>query len=636
MNELTPSNSISLHSDGRLLAEVAASGSDECFAELVRRHGGMVLGVCRRLLKNVQDAEDAAQAVFLLLWKKSKSLARRETVSGWLHEVARRVASNARRAELRREKHEREITESARHAEDGQSEWDTLGPILDEELDRLPKKYRLVVILHHLEGRSLEEIADLLDVKRPTVGTWLSRGREMLRSRLVRRGVSLTTASLAAMLTASTCSAAVPATFAATTTQAATLFAAGKLAGGGVLTAKSSALAEGVSRALILAKLKAAAAAAVVASAAVIGGTVLATRDTSELKQLEAGAATWLNQVEFTSTYKIYEGTARTFEDGVAGRIEGKQLWATGRFSKMGDKMRFSLDFGSPPVMVTVDGKEAYGPDSLISWDHLGDSNFQMSYDPYKGEGGLLRVRETKFAPGIPFPVLQAVHSDNPLKPSITLGPTPSAPLGRLFDLRLLDRRAMANEEEIRTTIENVSDDYLRVIRETKETPPKQRKTVVLWTKPNPAVVTQVTNEVRIGNSSDYRRHSYIASDFVNCNGLMVPRRVRSVGMDPDKRWSVHEWVSEDLGQRPPKAEDFVIRLPANAQVQGLRNPPPVVQDVRPVSVDALDKRDLISTARTTPAGIRWSDYTGTIVVGASVLLLLGVAVFAILRRRWA
>jgi RNA polymerase sigma factor (sigma-70 family) len=633
MNDLTHTNSIAARPDGQLLAEVATGGSEDCFAEVVRRHGGMVLGVCQRLLNNVQDAEDAAQAVFLLLWKKASSLARRETVSGWLHEVARRVASNARRAQHRRAKHDRVGVISVWQAEDGQAEWDTLRPILDEELDRLPKKYRLVVILHHLEGRSLEEIADLLDVKRPTVGTWLSRGREMLRSRFVRRGISLTTASLAATLTASACSAGVPASFAATTTQAAMLFAAGKLAGGGVLTAKSSALAEGVSRALILAKLKATAAAAVVASAVIAGGTVVATRDTSELKKLEDGVAKWVDQVEFTSTYKLYRGFARTFEDGVAGRIEDKHVWATGRFSKMDDKMRFSLDFGGPPVSTIVDGREVFGPDANISFDSVGDSNFQMFYDPYKGEGGLLRVRETIFVPGSPFSLPEALDLENPLQPSITH--TRSAPhgIGRLFELTTMENQ---DETGIRTTIENLSGERIQVVRETKEAPPKERRTFVFWTKPNPVVVTQVINEYRVGNTSEYRRRAEIVSDFVNCDGLMVPRRVLSVGMDPEKRWLVHEWMSEDLGQRPPTAEDFIIRLPANARVQGLRNLPPLVQEVRAVSVDELDKRDLISTARTTPAGIRWSDYTGAIVLGASVVLLLGVGIFAILRKRWA
>jgi RNA polymerase sigma factor (sigma-70 family) len=155
----------------------------------------MVLGVCRRVLGNAADADDAFQATFLIFIRKARTLARPEQVAGWLHAVALRVAQKARADRARLREREAEIVDTVDPADPtnpdpASDEWD-LRRTLDEELDRLPEKYRLPIVLCELEGRTLEEAARLLGWPRGTVAGRLSRGRELLRQRLKRRGVGM-------------------------------------------------------------------------------------------------------------------------------------------------------------------------------------------------------------------------------------------------------------------------------------------------------------------------------------------------------------------------------------------------------------------------------------------------------------
>jgi RNA polymerase sigma factor (sigma-70 family) len=257
--------------DGELLGEVAVNSSAECFELLVARHSAMVLGVCRRQLDDSHDAEDAAQAVFLVLWEKAAALRRRNSVAGWLHHVARNVCRNVKRARKARKSHERKAAEMTDQDQTEPAKWDDIKQVLDNELDRLPDKYRLPIILCHLESRSQGEAAALLDVTQSTIAKRMKRGREILCQRLKRRGVTIGVATLATTLTTSATAAVVPATFTATTTQAATLFAAGKIAVGGALSAQTAALAKGTINMLTIAKIKMAA--AVVATATVVTTT---------------------------------------------------------------------------------------------------------------------------------------------------------------------------------------------------------------------------------------------------------------------------------------------------------------------------------------------------------------------------
>ena len=178
-------------SDGQLLREFAA-GDEAAFEALVTRHGPMVLGVCRRVLYDRRDVEDAFQATFLVLLKKAGALRNAEGVSPWLHGVAHRVAARIRSRSARRPAEESkgarpEAVELACDLE--RSELQTL---IDEEIGRLPEKYRRPVVLCYLEGRTHEDAARRLRCTAGSLRGRLDRAREKLRDRLTRRGLAPT------------------------------------------------------------------------------------------------------------------------------------------------------------------------------------------------------------------------------------------------------------------------------------------------------------------------------------------------------------------------------------------------------------------------------------------------------------
>src|SRR6516165_2427776 len=173
--------------------------SQEAFRALVVRHGPMVLGICRHVLNQDHDAEDAFQATFLVLARKGASIRNRRVLSGWLHEVAYRIAIKARASAVRRRTLERQGMAMLPPAiepnhQDQQAAWNELRPVLHEEVNRLPEKYRIPVILSYLEGKTNEEVAELLRWPVGTVKGRLLRARQLLRSRLSRRGLALSTA----------------------------------------------------------------------------------------------------------------------------------------------------------------------------------------------------------------------------------------------------------------------------------------------------------------------------------------------------------------------------------------------------------------------------------------------------------
>lgn len=193
--------------DEELLArflEGEPADSELAFRELMARHGPMVMGVCRNVLHNDQDAEDAFQAAFLALARKGDTIRDRRILAGWLYEVAYRIAIRARASAVRRKEQERKsvamsvIIVSPEHEND--AAWNELRPVLHDEVNRLPEKYRLPVILSYLEGKSNEEVARLLDWPVGTVKGRLSRARDLLRSRLTRRGMVLSAAFLCTAL----------------------------------------------------------------------------------------------------------------------------------------------------------------------------------------------------------------------------------------------------------------------------------------------------------------------------------------------------------------------------------------------------------------------------------------------------
>jgi RNA polymerase sigma factor (sigma-70 family) len=238
--------------DRELLHRFVRSGEGEAFAVLLRRHGPMVLGVCRRLL-GAHDAEDAFQATFLVLVRRAAALSWQESIGSWLYEVACRVALKARARSARAREHERRaglMRETIMEAAPG---WDDLRPFLDAELRSLPEKYRRPVVLCYLEGHTNEEAARMLGWPAGTVKGRLARARELLRRRLSRRGVSVPSAALAALV-AENATAALPNALAEGTLRAALLTASGHAACGFSTTA--IALAEGVLNPMALTKSK--------------------------------------------------------------------------------------------------------------------------------------------------------------------------------------------------------------------------------------------------------------------------------------------------------------------------------------------------------------------------------------------
>jgi RNA polymerase sigma factor (sigma-70 family) len=185
-------------SDAALLTRFVRSKDDAAFELLVWRHGSMVLAACQRLLRNHEDAEDAFQAVFLVLAKKAKSVIRATALPAWLHRVAIRIS--ARLASSRRIPAVLKAEPAAQPQADPAVQAETQR-ILDEEINRLPERYRLAVVLHYLEGLSASEVGTRLGCPTGTVESRLATARKKLRDRLMRRGVTLS-AGVLAMLAA--------------------------------------------------------------------------------------------------------------------------------------------------------------------------------------------------------------------------------------------------------------------------------------------------------------------------------------------------------------------------------------------------------------------------------------------------
>ncbi|HJZ57135.1 MAG TPA: sigma-70 family RNA polymerase sigma factor [Gemmataceae bacterium] len=200
------------HGDGELLHRYNRDRDEDSFTLLVRRHGPMVLGVCRRVLRDPHAAEDAFQATFLVLAKKADTVRPPGVLGPWLYGVAYRTALKARGREFRRQSVEREYARQAsREMSVPQSDAATeLAPLIDEQLNALPEKYRQPLVLCAVQGLGKSEAARRLGLPEGTVSSRLARAREMLRERLARRGVIVPATALAAFLIPGSLRAAVP------------------------------------------------------------------------------------------------------------------------------------------------------------------------------------------------------------------------------------------------------------------------------------------------------------------------------------------------------------------------------------------------------------------------------------------
>jgi RNA polymerase sigma factor (sigma-70 family) len=247
--------------DGQLLEWFMSRGKDGgqiAFEEVVRRHGSMVLGVCQRALGDLHAAEDAFQATFLVLALKARSVRKQDSLGSWLHGVAARVS---RRAVLisRRRKERALPTEDLAGAGFINPELLELRSILDEELERLPEKYRRPLVLCYLEGQTQDQAAQALGWTKGTVSGRLARAKELLRIRLMRRGVASSAAVLGATLAPEAVTAAVPSSLVLPTVRAATAVSLAEIeAGLGAGSGQVAALARGILKTMYLGRIKAA------------------------------------------------------------------------------------------------------------------------------------------------------------------------------------------------------------------------------------------------------------------------------------------------------------------------------------------------------------------------------------------
>ncbi|HEY7159416.1 MAG TPA: sigma-70 family RNA polymerase sigma factor, partial [Gemmataceae bacterium] len=247
IHRLAERSSSASDSDAALLERYLRHRDEEAFTALVHRHGTMVLGVCRRLLGHAQDAEDAFQAIFLVLARKAAVIRPRSSVAAWLYGVARRIALKAHAANVRRASHCQPLVAPAAdpHADPlAELSARELLLILDEELQRLPEKYRLPLVLCCLDGCSQEEAARRLGCSPGALKGRLERGRARLHARLARRGLMLSSLLMAMDFSRGTASSAL---LASTVVHAAMAPLA---------SARATILAEGALRAMMLNRVK--------------------------------------------------------------------------------------------------------------------------------------------------------------------------------------------------------------------------------------------------------------------------------------------------------------------------------------------------------------------------------------------
>jgi len=245
-------------SDAELLERFAAGrgeAAEAAFAALVERHGKMVLGVCRRVLGNREAAEDAFQATFLVLARKAASIARREQLASWLYGVALRAALEARGRAARQKAREKRYGAMRPVEMPDPFVSSEVRVVLDEELARLPDRYRAAIVLCELEGLSRRRAAAQLGISEGTLSSRLARAKIQLKDRLTRRGLALSAAALGSLLAHDALAVVVPHTLADSTIQLAILVSSGSSLAG-IVSTPVATVTEGVLKAMLFTKVK--------------------------------------------------------------------------------------------------------------------------------------------------------------------------------------------------------------------------------------------------------------------------------------------------------------------------------------------------------------------------------------------
>ncbi len=315
--------------DAALLEQFLAGGkaAEAAFEVLVRRHGPMVLGACRRFGRDEHEAADAFQATFLVLVRRAGAVRRRDSLAPWLYGVARRVALRQRAESTTRRAREARAAVGPSAADVDTVEDDPYAD-LHAEIDRLPEKYRAPIVLCYLQGRTIDDTSRQLGWPVGTVAGRLARARGLLRSRLTRRGLAVAAATAATDLFAPDAQTAVPPALVQTTVRASASAVAGKISADnlGLFSKQAIALSEGVLHAMTLTKLKSFAATIVAAGSFMTAAGVLAYQSgpirPGQAQNAGPDKPTDANPRRSSPTYNLVLPTDDD-PDGGEGKVEG-------------------------------------------------------------------------------------------------------------------------------------------------------------------------------------------------------------------------------------------------------------------------------------------------------------------------
>jgi RNA polymerase sigma factor (sigma-70 family) len=261
--------------DGQLLDRFQSQRDEGAFHALVRRHGSMVLDVSRNVLRNEADTEDVFQATFLVLAQKAGTIRKMASIGSWLYGVAYRTALKTQRDGARRHKHETHVSGRSRSGRADDLAWREVQQVLHQELTKISEYYRAPLALCYLQGKTQDEAATLLGISKASVKKRLERGRALLRTRLVRRGLGSAGLCAAAAWPAASVSAQPPSTLISGAVQAAMLATASPAPVGGMIAAKVVTLSQEVAKPMFLIKMKSAAVALLVVVLACSGTGML-------------------------------------------------------------------------------------------------------------------------------------------------------------------------------------------------------------------------------------------------------------------------------------------------------------------------------------------------------------------------
>ncbi|HYV34771.1 MAG TPA: sigma-70 family RNA polymerase sigma factor [Gemmataceae bacterium] len=354
--------------DGDLITRFLTNCDQAAFAILVQRHGPMVLSVCQRLLSDGHAAEDAFQATFMVLARRAASVMRSQPLAGWLHGVARRVAVRAAAQTTARQNRERRHIPMQSPTPPDDLNWQELRAVLDEEIGRLPEKYRLPIVLCYLEGQTHEKAAMELGVAKSSLTTRLARARDLLRGQLARRGITLSIGALTTALADHVFAAPMAALLAINTVKAAASVAAGKAVVGGLVSARALLWAEQAMTGIVKAKM--AVCVCVLALSVAIGGAAA------------VASQAWSERDESHETPKV----PKSIKVGQAkGKTVDKEKEAAKGVDFHGDPLpvgavarigttRFLQEWGGYlyPIAYTPDGKHLISIDggkAVVFWD---------------------------------------------------------------------------------------------------------------------------------------------------------------------------------------------------------------------------------------------------------------------------